>query len=190
MGDGNDRGFINFRPPQLRLAMESSNMYNSDVSCAALGTTNPSKAAFRLTSVGREANVMNVEELFQALPPRICNSEFFNDSDVDDVNDLDFTNPRSLSRNDNVQFIVGSAMSIEAATSAAEMSASAADAFLSAFGSQSSYMSIGPICRICHQGASKDQPLISPCRCDGTLKHIHNDCLNRWLKISRKKGGE
>jgi len=42
-------------------------------------------------------------------------------------------------------------------------------------------------CRICHGGReSVDElgPLFSPCRCDGTMKHVHVECLNRWRRVS------
>ena len=35
----------------------------------------------------------------------------------------------------------------------------------------------GPICRICHLPGEKQHPLISPCRCSGTLQFIHTFCL-------------
>ncbi|XP_053989975.1 E3 ubiquitin-protein ligase MARCHF3-like [Hylaeus volcanicus] len=36
------------------------------------------------------------------------------------------------------------------------------------------------VCRICHTNTSKE-PLISPCRCKGTLAYVHLACLERWL---------
>ena len=36
-------------------------------------------------------------------------------------------------------------------------------------------------CRICHCGV-ETEPLISPCLCTGTVKHIHHSCLMDWLK--------
>ncbi|CAD5207477.1 unnamed protein product [Bursaphelenchus okinawaensis] len=36
-------------------------------------------------------------------------------------------------------------------------------------------------CRICHM--SNDE-LIRPCRCDGSIGHVHTQCLDRWVKLS------
>uniref|UniRef100_A0A3B3SJU5 E3 ubiquitin-protein ligase MARCHF2 n=1 Tax=Paramormyrops kingsleyae TaxID=1676925 RepID=A0A3B3SJU5_9TELE len=41
----------------------------------------------------------------------------------------------------------------------------------------------GPICRICHEGASAEG-LLSPCDCTGTLGTVHKSCLERWLSSS------
>ncbi|XP_076621604.1 E3 ubiquitin-protein ligase MARCHF3-like [Colletes latitarsis] len=44
-----------------------------------------------------------------------------------------------------------------------------------------SLVSVGSsVCRICHTNTSKE-PLISPCRCKGTLAYVHLACLERWL---------
>mmetsp|Transcript_1619 Transcript_1619/g.3500 ORF Transcript_1619/g.3500 Transcript_1619/m.3500 type:complete len:477 (+) Transcript_1619:222-1652(+) len=38
-------------------------------------------------------------------------------------------------------------------------------------------------CRICLSTATSDEnPMISPCECDGTMKFIHLRCLQNWLK--------
>ena len=36
-------------------------------------------------------------------------------------------------------------------------------------------------CRICH---SDHGELYSPCKCDGSIKYIHEECLLNWLKHS------
>lgn len=37
------------------------------------------------------------------------------------------------------------------------------------------------ICRICLDGEEEDgNPLISPCKCSGSMKHVHRECLNDW----------
>ncbi|KOC61075.1 E3 ubiquitin-protein ligase MARCH3, partial [Habropoda laboriosa] len=47
-----------------------------------------------------------------------------------------------------------------------------------------SVVSVGSIvCRICHTNTSKE-PLISPCRCKGSLAYVHLACLERWLNQS------
>nr|XP_057911510.1 E3 ubiquitin-protein ligase MARCHF9-like isoform X2 [Doryrhamphus excisus] len=37
-----------------------------------------------------------------------------------------------------------------------------------------------PQCRICFQGSEKGE-LVSPCRCDGTVRYTHETCLIRWI---------
>eukprot|EP00357_Protocruzia_adherens_P031901 CAMPEP_0115045900 /NCGR_PEP_ID=MMETSP0216-20121206/48445_1 /TAXON_ID=223996 /ORGANISM="Protocruzia adherens, Strain Boccale" /LENGTH=584 /DNA_ID=CAMNT_0002428911 /DNA_START=43 /DNA_END=1797 /DNA_ORIENTATION=+ len=47
-------------------------------------------------------------------------------------------------------------------------------------------------CRIClMEGGELDNPLISPCKCAGTMQHIHLQCLQEWLKnkINMKENG-
>ncbi|XP_064476605.1 E3 ubiquitin-protein ligase MARCHF4-like [Ornithodoros turicata] len=44
-----------------------------------------------------------------------------------------------------------------------------------------------PICKICHMAAKDGDPLISPCKCSGTMQYIHCGCLMRWLEILNKK---
>ncbi|XP_031569929.1 E3 ubiquitin-protein ligase MARCH8-like [Actinia tenebrosa] len=43
------------------------------------------------------------------------------------------------------------------------------------------------ICRICHCEAEVDQPLISPCHCAGSLRYVHQSCLQKWIKSSDTK---
>ena len=37
------------------------------------------------------------------------------------------------------------------------------------------------ICRICFEGESEEHKLIIPCKCSGSMKYIHEDCLKIWL---------
>ncbi|CAF5010214.1 unnamed protein product [Rotaria sp. Silwood1] len=46
------------------------------------------------------------------------------------------------------------------------------------------------ICRICHCEGTKDEPLISPCLCLGTMQYLHQSCLQRWIKSSGVKSCE
>eukprot|EP00927_Polykrikos_kofoidii_P050417 TRINITY_DN44333_c0_g1_i1.p1 TRINITY_DN44333_c0_g1~~TRINITY_DN44333_c0_g1_i1.p1 ORF type:complete len:496 (-),score=67.72 TRINITY_DN44333_c0_g1_i1:6-1349(-) len=41
-----------------------------------------------------------------------------------------------------------------------------------------------PICRICFADASDDasQPLVSPCKCQGSQKYVHVTCLRHWQR--------
>ncbi|GBN23062.1 E3 ubiquitin-protein ligase MARCH8 [Araneus ventricosus] len=40
------------------------------------------------------------------------------------------------------------------------------------------------ICRICHCEGDADLPLISPCFCAGSLRYVHQSCLQQWIKSS------
>ncbi|TKR93679.1 hypothetical protein L596_008091 [Steinernema carpocapsae] len=43
-------------------------------------------------------------------------------------------------------------------------------------------------CRICHLATeSSRNPMISPCRCAGTMQNVHTACLVHWLEISTRK---
>ena len=44
-------------------------------------------------------------------------------------------------------------------------------------------------CRIC-RGTSEEEPLSQPCRCDGSVRFIHQSCLQQWLAVSHKKSCE
>ncbi|KAF7397758.1 hypothetical protein HZH68_008980 [Vespula germanica] len=47
-----------------------------------------------------------------------------------------------------------------------------------------SLVSVGSnVCRICHTNTIME-PLVSPCRCKGTLAYVHLSCLERWLNQS------
>ena len=39
----------------------------------------------------------------------------------------------------------------------------------------------GSVCRVCTQGGSTSDPLICPCDCKGSVKHIHERCLREWI---------
>ncbi|KAI5949333.1 hypothetical protein KGF54_005568 [Candida jiufengensis] len=41
-------------------------------------------------------------------------------------------------------------------------------------------------CRICRGEGTPNQPLYHPCKCRGSIKYIHQDCLLEWLKHSNK----
>ena len=42
------------------------------------------------------------------------------------------------------------------------------------------------ICRICFEGESEEHKLIIPCKCSGSMRYIHEDCLKIWLLSSDK----
>ncbi|KAF9506397.1 hypothetical protein BS47DRAFT_1385606 [Hydnum rufescens UP504] len=42
-------------------------------------------------------------------------------------------------------------------------------------------------CRICSGPGEPNEPLFHPCKCSGTIRYIHQDCLTTWLQHSKKK---
>lgn len=45
----------------------------------------------------------------------------------------------------------------------------------------------GDTCRICRSEGSEEEPLFYPCKCSGSIKFVHQDCLMEWLSHSNKK---
>ena len=41
-------------------------------------------------------------------------------------------------------------------------------------------------CRVCHGAVEESRPLFHPCRCSGSIKFVHQDCLQTWLRISNQ----
>ena len=40
-------------------------------------------------------------------------------------------------------------------------------------------------CKICYVGNEETgNPLITPCLCAGSMRHVHNDCLVRWIETA------
>ena len=37
------------------------------------------------------------------------------------------------------------------------------------------------VCRICYESGETGNPLISPCKCSGSMQYIHLKCLRRWM---------
>ncbi|KAF2714459.1 hypothetical protein K504DRAFT_528792 [Pleomassaria siparia CBS 279.74] len=42
-------------------------------------------------------------------------------------------------------------------------------------------------CRICRGEGTTDEPLFFPCKCSGSIKYVHQECLMEWLSHSQKK---
>jgi E3 ubiquitin-protein ligase MARCH6 len=42
-------------------------------------------------------------------------------------------------------------------------------------------------CRICRGEATADEPLFYPCKCSGSIKYVHQECLMEWLSHTQKK---
>ncbi|XP_060771612.1 E3 ubiquitin-protein ligase MARCHF8 [Neoarius graeffei] len=43
------------------------------------------------------------------------------------------------------------------------------------------------VCRICHSEGDEECPLITPCRCTGSLRFVHHACLHQWIKSSNTR---
>ncbi|KAH9440797.1 hypothetical protein Pst134EA_032694 [Puccinia striiformis f. sp. tritici] len=43
-----------------------------------------------------------------------------------------------------------------------------------------------PLCGVCRSDDSTLGPLFHPCRCTGSIAHVHQDCLSTWLTHSKK----
>ncbi|XP_068630392.1 uncharacterized protein [Battus philenor] len=50
--------------------------------------------------------------------------------------------------------------------------------------------SSGDICRICHCESEAHNPLLAPCYCSGSLKYVHQSCLQQWLTASETRSCE
>jgi len=44
-------------------------------------------------------------------------------------------------------------------------------------------------CRICFEG-NEEQPLLQPCKCTGSIGHIHESCLMTWLTVKQSNSCE
>lgn len=64
--------------------------------------------------------------------------------------------------------------------------------FRTRYGSGSSQTSqnSGDICRICHCESDPHNPLLTPCYCSGSLKYVHQTCLQQWLTASETNSCE
>ncbi|KAF1840132.1 RING finger membrane protein [Cucurbitaria berberidis CBS 394.84] len=45
----------------------------------------------------------------------------------------------------------------------------------------------GDTCRICRGEGTADEPLFFPCKCSGSIKYVHQECLMEWLSHTQKK---
>ena len=45
----------------------------------------------------------------------------------------------------------------------------------------------GDYCRICRGEGTAELPLFYPCKCSGSIRFVHQDCLMEWLSHSQKK---
>ena len=42
------------------------------------------------------------------------------------------------------------------------------------------------ICRICFDGESENKFLIAPCKCTGSMRSVHEECLKKWIVSSEQ----
>ncbi|KAL6711520.1 hypothetical protein ACN47E_004454 [Coniothyrium glycines] len=42
-------------------------------------------------------------------------------------------------------------------------------------------------CRICRGEGTAEEPLFYPCKCSGSIKYVHQECLMEWLSHTQKK---
>ncbi|XP_014769290.1 E3 ubiquitin-protein ligase MARCHF8 isoform X1 [Octopus bimaculoides] len=54
----------------------------------------------------------------------------------------------------------------------------------------SKYSSNMDICRICHCEGETEAPLVAPCICSGSLRWVHQACLQKWIKSADTKSCE
>ncbi|CAK4031043.1 ERAD-associated E3 ubiquitin- ligase doa10 [Lecanosticta acicola] len=59
------------------------------------------------------------------------------------------------------------------------------DTTSSKFGSESAFGA--DTCRICRSEDTPQEPLFYPCKCSGSIKFVHQECLMEWLSHSHKK---
>lgn len=44
----------------------------------------------------------------------------------------------------------------------------------------------GAVCRVCHCEEEPSRPLYYPCKCRGSIKYVHQECLLKWIEVSGK----
>jgi len=37
------------------------------------------------------------------------------------------------------------------------------------------------LCKICYEAGNEDKPISKPCKCQGSMRYIHLECLKHWL---------
>jgi len=43
------------------------------------------------------------------------------------------------------------------------------------------------VCKVCRSPGEVDDPLFHPCACKGSVRFVHQSCLQQWLKHSRSE---
>jgi hypothetical protein len=42
------------------------------------------------------------------------------------------------------------------------------------------------VCKVCYEPGKDDNKLIYPCKCEGSMKYIHDICLKKWINKNHK----
>lgn len=63
----------------------------------------------------------------------------------------------------------------------------ATDNFLQPSDSRSPDKDEADTCRICRGEGTDEEPLFYPCKCSGSIKYVHQECLMEWLSHTQKK---
>lgn len=42
------------------------------------------------------------------------------------------------------------------------------------------------LCRVCQTEGTPERPLFHPCKCTGSIKFIHEECLSLWLRYRER----
>ncbi|KAI9011922.1 hypothetical protein CLU79DRAFT_771897 [Phycomyces nitens] len=43
------------------------------------------------------------------------------------------------------------------------------------------------VCRVCRCEATEEEPLFYPCKCSGSIRYVHQNCLHEWLVHSKRE---
>lgn len=43
------------------------------------------------------------------------------------------------------------------------------------------------ICRVCRAPGTSAEPLFHPCKCSGSMRFVHQACLEDWLRVSGRE---
>ncbi|KAL0081359.1 hypothetical protein F4703DRAFT_1866371 [Phycomyces blakesleeanus] len=43
------------------------------------------------------------------------------------------------------------------------------------------------VCRVCRCEATEEEPLFYPCKCSGSIRYVHQNCLHEWLAHSKRE---
>jgi hypothetical protein len=85
--------------------------------------------------------------------------------------------------NNETKYSLGEDSLYEATASTAPTVSTAPNAASAASSAAAAAASLDePICRICHEGAAANSPLLQPCACSGSIANIHSDCLMAWMR--------
>jgi len=61
------------------------------------------------------------------------------------------------------------------------------DAQMGPFNTEDVGLGERPTCRICRGEETPEEPLFYPCKCNGSIRFVHQECLMEWLSRSQKR---